>query len=184
MLLSGIFEWVLGNSFSATVFCSFGCFWFALGGTLNPNFGAYAFYATDPEKPATGMEDPTFNASLGKHNLRCSQSLQNSPFADSENRRVLAIKRRYPSGYLLNLCSKNKCGFRYYFSQLNSSSWHAHGRFLVPSRGFDRQCIQNSQNVCGKFTKPVLLFASKYSSTARPREHFFSSHVWLAGICS
>lgn len=65
MFLSGILEWVLGNTFPATVFCSFGGFWFAFGGTLNPNFGAYSFYATDIEKPTTGMAAPAFNSSLG-----------------------------------------------------------------------------------------------------------------------
>ncbi|CAG9985068.1 unnamed protein product [Clonostachys byssicola] len=65
MFLSGIFEWVLGNSFPATVFCSFGGFWFSFGGILNPSFGAYSFYATDPQKPTTGLANAKFNASLG-----------------------------------------------------------------------------------------------------------------------
>ena len=48
MLLGGILEFFLGNTFPAVVFCSFGGFWFAYGGTLTPGFGAYAAYAKDP----------------------------------------------------------------------------------------------------------------------------------------
>lgn len=66
MFLSGIFEWVLGNSFPATVFCSFGGFWFSFGGILNPSFGAYSFYVTDPQKPTTGLANAKSNASLGR----------------------------------------------------------------------------------------------------------------------
>ncbi|CAI6099199.1 unnamed protein product [Clonostachys chloroleuca] len=56
---------VLGNSFPATVFCSFGGFWFSFGGILNPSFGAYSFYVTDPQKPTTGLANAKSNASLG-----------------------------------------------------------------------------------------------------------------------
>lgn len=45
MVLSGILEWVLGNSFPFIVFCSLGCFWLSFGGILNPSFGAFSFYA-------------------------------------------------------------------------------------------------------------------------------------------
>ncbi|KAI1846881.1 hypothetical protein JX265_004851 [Neoarthrinium moseri] len=65
MFLSGVLEWILGNSFPATVFCSFGGFWFAFGGTLNPTFGAYSFYASDPSNPTAGLTAARFNASLG-----------------------------------------------------------------------------------------------------------------------
>lgn len=66
MLLSGILEWVLGNSFPCTVFCTFGCFWLSLGGTLNPSFSAYAFYAPpDATSPAAGLTTRGFNASFG-----------------------------------------------------------------------------------------------------------------------
>ncbi|KAH8672294.1 GPR1/FUN34/yaaH family-domain-containing protein [Ilyonectria robusta] len=66
MLLSGIMEWVLGNSFPSIVFCSFGCFWLAFGGTLNPSFAAFSSYApADAKSPAEGMATRGFNASLG-----------------------------------------------------------------------------------------------------------------------
>jgi succinate-acetate transporter protein len=67
MFLSGILEWVLGNTFPSTVFCSFGCFWFSFGGILSPSFGAYAFYApADATSASAGLATPGFNASLGK----------------------------------------------------------------------------------------------------------------------
>lgn len=67
MFLSGILEWVLGNSFPSIVFYTFGTFWLSLGGTLNPSFGAYAFYApVDATSPAAGLATTGFNASLGQ----------------------------------------------------------------------------------------------------------------------
>ncbi|KAK7419597.1 hypothetical protein QQX98_003188 [Neonectria punicea] len=66
MFLGGVLEWVLGNSFPSIVFCTFGCFWFSLGGILNPSFGAYAFYAPpDAASTAEGLITRGFNASLG-----------------------------------------------------------------------------------------------------------------------
>ncbi|KAH7250612.1 hypothetical protein FSOLCH5_000217 [Fusarium solani] len=66
MLVGGILEWVLGNSFPACVFCSFGGFWFSYGGTLIPAFGTYAAYApADAESAAEGLTTTGFNASLG-----------------------------------------------------------------------------------------------------------------------
>ncbi|CAM1501355.1 Fc.00g105170.m01.CDS01 [Cosmosporella sp. VM-42] len=66
MLISGILEWVLGNSFPAIVFSSFGGFWLSFGGTLTPAFAAFASYApSDAASPAEGMATRGFNASLG-----------------------------------------------------------------------------------------------------------------------
>lgn len=66
MSLGGIFEFFLGNTFSFVVFCSFGGFWFTLGATLTPGFGAYAAYAADPTKPMDGLTSPGFHASYGE----------------------------------------------------------------------------------------------------------------------
>lgn len=40
MLLGGLLEWILGNTFPAVVFTSFGAFWFSFGSTLVPSFDA------------------------------------------------------------------------------------------------------------------------------------------------
>ncbi|KAI8724146.1 hypothetical protein NCS52_00272300 [Fusarium sp. LHS14.1] len=67
MVLSGILEWVLGNSFPSIVFCSLGCFWLSFGGVLNPSFGAFSFYApADATSSAEGLATRGFNASLGR----------------------------------------------------------------------------------------------------------------------
>ena len=66
MLLGGILEWVLGNSFAAVVFCAFGGFWFSFGATLNPSFYAYGFYTTPGEPTSAGLATRGFNASLGE----------------------------------------------------------------------------------------------------------------------
>lgn len=68
MLIGGILEWVLGNSFPATVFCSFGGFWFSYGATLIPAFAAYATYAPADGVAADGLATTGFNASFGKKN--------------------------------------------------------------------------------------------------------------------
>ncbi|KAI5458151.1 GPR1/FUN34/yaaH family-domain-containing protein [Mariannaea sp. PMI_226] len=66
MVIGGVLEWVLGNSFSSIVFCSFGGFWFSYGATLIPAFAAYASYApADAKSGAEGLTTTGFNASLG-----------------------------------------------------------------------------------------------------------------------
>jgi succinate-acetate transporter protein len=40
MILGGFFELILGNTFPAVVFTSFGGFWFTYGSFLVPSFGA------------------------------------------------------------------------------------------------------------------------------------------------
>jgi uncharacterized protein len=66
MLLGGFLEWILGNTFPAVVFLSFGAFWFSFGSTLVPSFYAYGLYAADPTtNPFEGLDSPAFAASLG-----------------------------------------------------------------------------------------------------------------------
>ncbi|KAI9798770.1 MAG: hypothetical protein M1833_004600 [Piccolia ochrophora] len=69
MFLGGIMEFILGNTFSFVVFCSFGGFWFSLGATLQPSFNAYGYYSPDRNNPEAGLDDPTFLASLGFYML-------------------------------------------------------------------------------------------------------------------
>jgi succinate-acetate transporter protein len=67
MIIGGVLEWVLGNSFPACVFCSFGGFWFSYGGSLIPAFAAYASYApADATSAAEGLATRGFNASFGE----------------------------------------------------------------------------------------------------------------------
>jgi succinate-acetate transporter protein len=40
MILGGLLEFFLGNTFPSVVFCSFGAFWFTFGSTLVPSFNA------------------------------------------------------------------------------------------------------------------------------------------------
>ncbi|EGU73934.1 hypothetical protein FOPG_17832 [Fusarium oxysporum f. sp. conglutinans race 2 54008] len=66
MMLSGIMDWILGNSYTAAVFTSFGGFFLSFGGILHPAFAAYASYAPpDAKSPAEGFVTRGFNASLG-----------------------------------------------------------------------------------------------------------------------
>ncbi len=65
MTLGALLEWILGNTFSAVVFGTFGTFWLSFAGTLSPSFAAFASYAPAGEPAAAGLETPGFNASFG-----------------------------------------------------------------------------------------------------------------------
>lgn len=65
MTLGGLLEWILGNSFPAVVFCTFGTFWLSYGGVLNPSFAAFSSFAGEDEAGAEGLKTTGFNASLG-----------------------------------------------------------------------------------------------------------------------
>lgn len=87
MILSGLLEFLLGNTFQFILFCGYGTafpthvripkqtiadtgfpgsFWLALGATLTPYFGAYEHYSPDPTSAAAGLSSMGFNASFGK----------------------------------------------------------------------------------------------------------------------
>ena len=81
LLLGGIGEWILGesfysplyqtlltfissgNTFPATVFCLFGGFWFTFGATIVPGYGAYSTYSTTGVG-SEGLNEPQFYATF------------------------------------------------------------------------------------------------------------------------
>ena len=65
MLISGILEFFLGNTFPFVVFCSFGGFWLSYGAVLMPSFNAAGFYTTSGLDNARGFDSAGFNASYG-----------------------------------------------------------------------------------------------------------------------
>lgn len=67
MIVAGILEFILGNSFSSIVFATYGAFWLTFGGTQLPQLNAFAAYAPpDAASPAVGLETTGFNAGFGK----------------------------------------------------------------------------------------------------------------------
>jgi succinate-acetate transporter protein len=64
LVLGGIGEWLLGNTFPATVFCTFGGYWLTFGATIVPGYGAYGSYSTTGTA-AEGLEEPQFYATFG-----------------------------------------------------------------------------------------------------------------------
>ncbi|KAI8938430.1 hypothetical protein NX059_004323 [Plenodomus lindquistii] len=65
MVLGGIGEWILGNTFPFVVFTSFGAFWLGYAATLQPFYGSYELYR-DPSNPSsTGLESVGFNVGIG-----------------------------------------------------------------------------------------------------------------------
>ncbi|KAK9357503.1 GPR1/FUN34/yaaH family-domain-containing protein [Lipomyces starkeyi] len=65
LLLSGIFEFFLGNTFSFVVFCSFGGFWFSFGATLIPYFNSIGAYSPTGDSQVVGVSTKSFQASFG-----------------------------------------------------------------------------------------------------------------------
>lgn len=96
MVIAGIMEFILGNTYPCVVSCGFGefqppdnqfnknykfrnfqkippswsnynigGFWFTMGATMTPGFGAYAAYSPDPSQPTLGLTTPGFLASFG-----------------------------------------------------------------------------------------------------------------------
>lgn len=66
MILAGVLEWVLGNSFPSIVFLTFGAYWLSFGGTLVPDFAAYSSFAAQGEAATSGLQTQAFNAGFGK----------------------------------------------------------------------------------------------------------------------
>lgn len=85
MIIGGVLEFFLGNTFPFVVFCSFGSsyrtysdmleerkltgsggFWLTFASTLTPFYNAFGAYSPDPTKPAEGLNSPAFAASFGK----------------------------------------------------------------------------------------------------------------------
>ncbi|KAH7022068.1 GPR1/FUN34/yaaH family-domain-containing protein [Ilyonectria destructans] len=65
LILGGIGEWILGNTFPATMFSVFGGFWFSFGATVVPGYGAYGLYsANGTSDPAQGLQEPAFFATF------------------------------------------------------------------------------------------------------------------------
>ncbi|RMZ73328.1 GPR1 and Fun34p [Pyrenophora seminiperda CCB06] len=64
MILGGLGEWILGNTFPFVVFCSFGAFWLGFAATLQPFYNAYGAYAQPGVANSTGLETRGFNVGL------------------------------------------------------------------------------------------------------------------------
>ncbi|EAT79985.2 hypothetical protein SNOG_12687 [Parastagonospora nodorum SN15] len=64
MVLGGVGEWILGNTFPFVVFCSFGAFWLGYGATLQPFYNSYAAYKNPQVETSTGIESVGFNVGV------------------------------------------------------------------------------------------------------------------------
>ncbi|OQU99860.1 hypothetical protein CLAIMM_05435 [Cladophialophora immunda] len=65
MIIGGVGEFILGNSYPFIVFCGFGGWWLSFGATLKPSFGAYGNYSPDPANAAAGLSTTGFLAGFG-----------------------------------------------------------------------------------------------------------------------
>lgn len=65
MILGGIFEFILGNTFPFVVFSSFGAFWLTFAATLQPSYYAYGLYAPEgAASPSEGLTTVGFQSSF------------------------------------------------------------------------------------------------------------------------
>jgi len=65
MVLGGVGEWILGNTFPFVVFTSFGAFWLGYGATLMPYYNSIAAYKVPGSETSTGAETVGFNVGIG-----------------------------------------------------------------------------------------------------------------------
>ncbi|KAF5026754.1 hypothetical protein F66182_1173 [Fusarium sp. NRRL 66182] len=63
MILGGLGEWILGNTFPSTVFLTFGAFWSTFASIIVPDSGAYSTYSTTGTA-ADGLSEPQFYATF------------------------------------------------------------------------------------------------------------------------
>ncbi|OCK73966.1 GPR1/FUN34/YaaH-class plasma membrane protein [Lepidopterella palustris CBS 459.81] len=63
MVLGGVGEWIMGNTFPFVVFTSFGAFWLGWAATLQPFYNAYGAYSTT-SNPADGIDTVGFHSSF------------------------------------------------------------------------------------------------------------------------
>jgi len=60
MILGGVGEWIVGNTFPFVVFTTFGAFWLQFAATLTPMYNAYGAYSTNPDNIALGAASPDY----------------------------------------------------------------------------------------------------------------------------
>lgn len=65
-LLTGLLEWILGNTFPSVIFCTYGAFFLSFAGTLDPSFATFSSFAAAGEDATTGLTTQAFNAGFGK----------------------------------------------------------------------------------------------------------------------
>jgi len=64
LILSGLMEFILGNTFSFVVFMSYGSFYMAVAGTIIPWFNSAGAYSSTGTNFVEGLESPAFNSSF------------------------------------------------------------------------------------------------------------------------
>jgi hypothetical protein len=160
MIIGGILEFVLGNTFPFVVFCSFGGFWLTFGVTLIPFYNAYGAYSTTGTA-ADGLNTQGFNASFG-------ESYKEDTVRPSAGESVLTISRLLSSLFhsaLLHLhgvFTSHECGICFgVFHRYRStcvSCWS-----LLPCRKRESRDCKESHG--GKFSQASHL-ESKFTDRA------------------
>lgn len=64
MIIGGLLEFILGNTFPFVVFLSYGAFFLSFAATLQPFYYAYGLYAPPGEPATAGLQTVGFNSSF------------------------------------------------------------------------------------------------------------------------
>jgi succinate-acetate transporter protein len=64
LVLGGILEFILGNTFPSVVFSSYGAFFLSFAATLQPFYYAYGLYAPAGQPELAGLDTVGFNSSF------------------------------------------------------------------------------------------------------------------------
>ena len=64
LILGGVLEFILGNTFPSVVFSSYGAFFLSFAATLQPFYYAYGSYAPAGQPEAAGLQTVGFNSSF------------------------------------------------------------------------------------------------------------------------
>ncbi|KMP09712.1 hypothetical protein CIRG_08945 [Coccidioides immitis RMSCC 2394] len=74
-LLGGLGNWILGNTFSSTLFLTFGMFWLVQGTNLIPFFAVGSTYSPTGN-PLEGQKTASFNATTALNHVASAERLQ------------------------------------------------------------------------------------------------------------
>jgi uncharacterized protein len=64
LVLGGLLEFILGNTFPSVVFSSYGAFFLSFAATLQPSYYAYGSYAPAGASESAGLDTVGFNSSF------------------------------------------------------------------------------------------------------------------------
>jgi hypothetical protein len=86
LIVAGLLEFVLGNTFPFIVFMGYGAHFLVFGTTFIPFFNALSAYTTsNPYETGSQMQTPAFQASFGKPPLSFAKPISIQPLTNASS---------------------------------------------------------------------------------------------------